>query len=358
MSTAELTVMNADNLTADAFQIDTAAIKAEAEQYALLTINGLDDKEGFRSVKEGRLKLKKVRTSIENRRKELKAGALEYGRKVDAVAKELTDLIEPAEKTLAKIESDHVTALERIEQQKLDDRMEKLAAVRCQHPASLVRSMSDKQFEEFLATATTTYTAAVEAERIAAEEKARKEAEEAEARRIEDERLKAEREALERERQELAEQRRKQEAEDAARRAEEQSALKAEQDRLDNARREQEAALAKQREEEEARLQAQRDELARQQAEIDAANAERERIEREQREAEQRALQEADRLRLIEESKPDRQKLQKVIDTISNLRLPQTTTVNGQAMADFLDSYFEQVVDKCEAKLNELLPAE
>lgn len=336
MSTAELTVMNADTLTADAFQIDTAVIKAEAEQYALLTINGIDDKEGFRSVKEGRLKLKKVRTSIENRRKELKAGALEYGRKVDAVAKELTDLIEPAEKTLAKIESDHVSALEAIEQKKLDDRMEKLAAVRFQHPASLVKSMNDKQFEEFLATATTTYTAAVEAERVAAEKKARKEAEEAEARRIEDERLKAEREALERERQELAEQRRKQEAEDAARCAEEQAALKAEQDKID----------------------AERREIARQQAEIDAANAERERIEREQREAEQRALQEADRLRLIEESKTDRQKLQKVIDTISNLRLPQTTTVNGQAMADFLDSYFGQVVDKCEAKLNELLPAE
>ena len=183
MSTAELTVMNADNLTADAFQIDTDAIKAEAAQYALLTIAGLDDKEGFRAVKEGRLKLKKTRTAIENRRKELKAGALEYGRKVDAVAKELTDLIEPAEKTLAKIENDHVTALERIEQQKLDDRMEKLAAVRCQHPSSLVKSMTDKQFEEFLATATTTYAAAIEAERIAAEEKARKEAEETEARR-------------------------------------------------------------------------------------------------------------------------------------------------------------------------------
>ena len=32
MSTAELTVMNADNLTADAFQIDTDAIKAEVKK--------------------------------------------------------------------------------------------------------------------------------------------------------------------------------------------------------------------------------------------------------------------------------------------------------------------------------------
>jgi len=358
MSTAELTIMNADNLTAEAFQINTDAIKADVEMYSKMTISGIEDKEGFRRVREGRLLLKRVRTDIEKRRKDLKAGALEYGKKVDTVAKELTALVEPAEKILENRETEHTEALAKIEQQKLDERIEKLAAVRCQHPSSLVKSMTEKQFEEFLATATTTYTTAIEAERVAAEEKARKEAEEAEARRLEDERLKAEREALERERQELAEQRRKQEEEDAARRAEEDARIQAEQDRLDNARREQEAALAKQREEEEARLQAQRDDLASQQAKIDAANAERERTEREQREAEQRALEEADRLRLIEETKPDREKLLALLarlDATRNERV-ELASANGKQADAVISHLLTVFLADAETTINELLP--
>jgi hypothetical protein len=304
------------------------------------------------------LTLKRTRTAIDKRRKELGEGARLYVNKVNEVAKELTAIVAPVEDTLEAREKEHLNQLAAVEQQKLDERIEKLAAVRCQHPASLVKSMSDKQFEEFLATATTTYTAAVEAERVAAEEKARKEAEEAEARRLEDERLKAEREALELERKQLAEQRRQQEEEDAARRAEEQAALKAEQDRLDNARREQEAALAKQREEEEARLQAQRDELALQQAEIDAANAERERIEREQREAEQRALEEADRLRLIEESKPDRAKVLKFLDSIDQFEVPAMATPNGERVKQEIDELLNDASTEARRWVRELLPAE
>jgi hypothetical protein len=356
MSTAELTVMNADNLTAEAFQVDLDAIKTEAAQYALLTINDINDKEGFRVLEEARLTLKRTRNAIDKRRKELGEGARLYVNKVNEVAKELTAIVSPVEDTLEAREKEHLNQLAAVEQQKLSDRMEKLTAIRCQHPASLVKSMSDKQFDEFLATATESHAAAIEAERVAAEEKAAKEAAEAEARRLEDERLKAEREALERERLELAEQRRKQEEEDSARRAQEQATLKAEQDRLDNARREQEAALAKQREEEEARLQAQRDELARQQAEIDAANAERERIEREQREAEQRALEEADRLRLIEETKPDREKVLKFLDTLDQLELPVMATPNGERVKQEIDELLKDASTEARRWVRELLP--
>jgi hypothetical protein len=335
MTTAELTVMNADNLTAEAFQINTDAIRADVDMYSKMTISGIEDKEGFKRVREGRLMLKRVRTDIEKRRKELKEGALAYGKKVDAVAKELTALVAPAEDVLESREKEHLLALDTIENAKLDERMAKLAAVGNNSSRLVVKAMSDKLFDECLTAATEEHAKQVEAARLAEEEHRKAEEAAAEARRLEDERLKAEREKLDAERREFEAKRKVQE-----------EACQA-----------QEAEAARVRAEEETKLQAQRDELARQQAEIDAANAEREQLARDIAEAEQRALQEADRLSLIEECKPDRAKLQKVIDTISNLRLPATTTPNGQAMADYLDACFGELVDECEAKLNELLPA-
>ena len=330
----DLTVLSATTIDAATFQVDTASIKADVEMWGKMTIAGTDDKEGFRRVQEGRLMLKRVRTDIEKRRKELKAGALEYGRKVDAVAKELTGLIEPTEDKLNAISAEHLAALEAIEQQKLADRMELLAAVRCQHPVSLVKTMNDKQFAEFLVTATEAHNLAIEAERVANEEKAKAEADAAEARRLEAEKLKADREALELERKQLDE-----------RRAQEQADLKAEQDKIAADRKE----INRLRNEEADRLQAQRDEIARQQAEIDAANELRDGALRQQVEADQARAD-------AEELKPDREKLVKFVDKLAKLPSPKLDTEAGQAALFRMNNELGELVDSFYAQVEALAP--
>lgn len=59
-----------------------------------------DTKEGYEAVRQAIAKLRTTRTGIEKTRKRLKAGALAYERKVDAIAKELTAAIEPTEEAL------------------------------------------------------------------------------------------------------------------------------------------------------------------------------------------------------------------------------------------------------------------
>ena len=67
-------------------------IAAEAQKVAgmfkHLTAIEPGNKEQFNEVKSARIDLKNVRCAIENKRKELKADALEFGRKVDGKAKE------------------------------------------------------------------------------------------------------------------------------------------------------------------------------------------------------------------------------------------------------------------------------
>ena len=337
----ELTILSAANIDATTFQVDTAAIKADVEMWGKMTIAGIEDKEGYRRVQEGRLLLKKVRTGIEQRRKELKAGALEYGRKVDAVAKELTALIEPTEEKLGAISSEHLAALEAIEIQKLDERMAKLAAIGDTSSRIAVRAMSDKMFDECLAFATAEHSKRVEAARVAEEERQKAEADAAEARRLEAEKLKADREALELERKQLAD-----------RRAQEQAELKAEQARINADRKE----VERLRNEEADRLQAQRDEIARQQAEIDAANALRDGALRQQVEADLAQAEAEERARIAEELKPDREKLVKFIDKLAKLPSPKLETEAGKALMDRINNELGELVYAFYAQVEALGP--
>lgn len=76
---------------------------AEAKKAAeALVIDGIADEANYKLAKSYHTAVKKWRTSIENKRKELKAVSLEYGRRVDGEAKRLTALVEPVEKLLAK----------------------------------------------------------------------------------------------------------------------------------------------------------------------------------------------------------------------------------------------------------------
>jgi hypothetical protein len=59
-----------------------------------------DTPKGYEEVRVAIGNLRTLRVSVEDRRKELKAGALDYGRKVDAEAKRLTEAIEAIETPL------------------------------------------------------------------------------------------------------------------------------------------------------------------------------------------------------------------------------------------------------------------
>lgn len=67
-------------------------------------INGIWDEDGYKAAKSALTTTKRLRSSIESKRKELKAIALEYGRAVDGKAKELTEIVnEPIGDLAAKI---------------------------------------------------------------------------------------------------------------------------------------------------------------------------------------------------------------------------------------------------------------
>ena len=55
------------------FRRQDVAILEMAEQYMGLTINGLDDKEGFATVHEARMTVRNTRVTIEKKRKEREA---------------------------------------------------------------------------------------------------------------------------------------------------------------------------------------------------------------------------------------------------------------------------------------------
>ena len=86
------------------FSPTDAAIAELAEEYLTLQISGLDDTEGYAIVHRARMDVKGKRVAVEKVRKELKADALDYGRKVDAEAKRLTALLEPIETHLSEQE--------------------------------------------------------------------------------------------------------------------------------------------------------------------------------------------------------------------------------------------------------------
>lgn len=79
------------------YELNDAQIQYMNELYLAMKVAGEDDKEGAAVVHEARMVVKAARVAVEKRRKELKEGALAWGRKVDKEAKRLTGLLTPIE---------------------------------------------------------------------------------------------------------------------------------------------------------------------------------------------------------------------------------------------------------------------
>lgn len=210
-------------------------------KYGELTIACIDDKVGIKAVDEARKEVKRLKIQVENRRKELKADALEYGRKVDAAAKQLSEPLEALEASLAGKQKLVTDEIAKIEQQKADElfasRRDRLAVYGAEVPERILRIMREDEFNNALCAAQSAH-----------EDKLRRDAEEAEKaelQRAENERLEAERKKLETERQELE----KAKQEQADREAEAQRKIEQEQARLEKLEADRLAAIEQEREE-------------------------------------------------------------------------------------------------------------
>jgi chromosome segregation ATPase len=213
------------------YPIAEAVIAELAEEFLPLSVDGVDDKEGFDKVHDARMIVKGHRVDVEKTRKALKADALAWGKAVDGEAKRLTALLAPIEEHLTNQENIVLAEKERIRKEKaeaarrlLDERLAKLRAVDATVSVLKLESMTDEDFDDLLSGATSEF-----------EMKKAEAAKLAEAQRIEEERKQKELAA--------------QQAEMATRQAE----IDAERERLAAIQREQ-AAAQKKIDEEHARI--------------------------------------------------------------------------------------------------------
>lgn len=176
-------------------------------EYSALAIAGIDDLNGYKAVKEGASKLKKIRTSIKARREELTEPALKFQRALIAEEKRIVAIIEPLEAGLNAKKKDYEDAVEAKKREVYTQRVNALTQNGFQlingffvcgpvqvHSDELAR-ITEAQMEVHIKHGQS------ELERRAAEEKRRQE--EAERQRQEQERLNAERAEIERMRAEL-----------------------------------------------------------------------------------------------------------------------------------------------------------
>lgn len=288
------------DLTIVEYQPTAAALDELRRRYANVAFD-VATTVGNKAAREARRELVGLRTSLEAKRKELKAPALDYSRRIDAEAKRLTEAIAELEGPIdAQIKADEARrereraereAAERARVDAIVARIEsiKAAVTRAVGRSSVVIQTEidtlstleiDDSFEEFKGRAEQAKAESLTAlhdlhvRTVAQEEEAR--------------RLRAEREELDR-----------QQREEAARRAEQEridrEAREAEERRIAERRAQEEAALRAERDAEEARLAAERAEIARQHAELEKLRREQEergaaaiRAEREKREAAER----------------------------------------------------------------------
>ena len=155
-----------DTLAPIKYDTNIAAIAKLREQYMPLKITDLEDKEQFQTVHDARMVMVKVRTSIEKQRKAQKEAALQYGRDVDAKAKELFAESTPIEEHLQSEENkvlDEQRRIkeekDRIEREKIQKRVNDLQQYGVVKPFDEVATCSDEEFASMLSYAKDTFEA-------------------------------------------------------------------------------------------------------------------------------------------------------------------------------------------------------
>lgn len=248
-------------LNIEKFSPTKADLTQLAEQSKVLSINGVEDKQGYALVHEARMKLKNARVEITKVGKALRADALSFQRAVIEKEKELIAIIEPVEIELETKQNEIDKEKEMIKRQAiLPERQAKLAEIDVVMQDAFILVMDDNQFQEFLNIKKTEFLE--EKERQIKAERDKIEADKirlAEEKRIEDARKEAEKEATEKAIRdaELA----KKQAEIDKVNALKEAADKAEKDKqeaLEKAEKEKQVIIDEQNRKEKARLEAER----------------------------------------------------------------------------------------------------
>ncbi len=114
------------------------------DEYMPLAIRDVNDAAGFKAVHSARMVVKSHRVQVEKVRKELKADALEYGRRVDGEAKRIVAMLKPIEDHLAQQEDAHEAEKERIRNA---DRLKAEAEAKAKADAEEARIEAEKEAE-------------------------------------------------------------------------------------------------------------------------------------------------------------------------------------------------------------------
>ena len=180
-----------------------------ADKYKGLKIAGVEDKEGYKKVREARIELKNERVAVENDAYALRENAVKFQKTVIAREKELVGIVATVEKTLQGEEAVYVRALEAIkiekereEKARIQNRIKALAKFNYALDLYEVSTMPDDKFNELLTQVEIDFNAHQESLRWEKAEEERIRNEEAERLRIEKIELnkqRAEQEARERE---------------------------------------------------------------------------------------------------------------------------------------------------------------
>ena len=168
------------------YSVADAVIAEYKNKFKGLKIKGIEDKQGYKAVKEARSIMMKYRTGVENKRKELKADSLKIGAGIDGEAKRLTSLIleveEPLKDKLEKIDAEIQAEKDKAEkeaEEKLKVRVKELEEVGLKFDGSFysigenisvdivtIKDFSDEVFAEFKIRVSAENDKIVEAEKI------------------------------------------------------------------------------------------------------------------------------------------------------------------------------------------------
>jgi chromosome segregation ATPase len=296
--------------TTEAAQVVSYSVSDAAIAELRSTLAGLspETREGYEQVKQGIGACRKLRGEIEETRVELKAEALEWGRKVDAEAARLKSQILEIENPLKAAKTE------------VDERAE-----RAREAAEIAEAKALADAEKARREAEAAEMAAARAELAAMRRKIEEDRAADEQRRADERRAE-----LDRQQAEAAAVAARQAAEAAALAAE-RAALAAERKAIDDAKKKaaDEAAAAAAAAEREAFEQ-----QAREQAEREA----RERVEAEKREAEAAAARaEAERIeaeKKLEAMRPDVEKIRQYVVALSNVPQPKCTSAEAIEFVD------------------------
>lgn len=349
------------------YSVTESGIAEMAERLAMtkiesgerLPITKVESKEDRDQAALGAKECVDLRMKIEEKRKELKAGAVAWGKKVDSAAKHFTGLISDIEKPLKQLRvawDDKIKAereaKKEVERQRVAAIDQAIADIRKMGNNGALLETADavqEQFAllyEFEITEEMFQEKVVEAEGVKTEMldvlkqlSDRRIAERAEADRLEKQRVEQAAEA-----KRLNAQRDTQDASDKKRR-DEQAAE-------DEQRRKDQAAQQK-------KIDDQQAEMDRKQAEIDAeakrlqdAKDEAERVEREAKEAKERAAQaEIDRKAAAERAealKPDKEKVLKFVSDLRHVKLPKLQDTDLTNSVGLCVLELDGVIDKIE----------